>query len=53
MKTYNSMKEFQDAVYNAAIAKQSINAMCSTQCKKRYCKSQRFVLLKIMDQTLT
>jgi hypothetical protein len=40
MQTYNSMKEFQDAVYNAAIAKQSINAMCSTQCKKGTVKSK-------------
>lgn len=40
MNTYNSMKEFQDAVYNAALAKKSLNSMCSAQCKKGTVKSK-------------
>jgi len=40
MRTYNSLKEFQDAVYAAAIAKQSLNSMCSAQCKKGTVKSK-------------
>ena len=40
MRTYNSLKEFQDAVYAAAIAKQSINSMCASECKKGTVKSK-------------
>ena len=40
MNTYNSMKEFQDAVYNAAVANQSLKAMCATECKKNTVKSK-------------
>jgi hypothetical protein len=40
MNTYNSLKEFQDAVYNAAIARQSINSMCASECKKGTVKSK-------------
>ncbi len=40
MNTYQTMKEFQDFVYNKAIAKQSINSMCESECKKGTVKSK-------------
>jgi hypothetical protein len=40
MRTYNSLKEFQDAVYAAAISKKSLSGMCEAQCKKGTVKSK-------------
>ena len=40
MNTYNSMKEFQDSVYAAAIQKQGLNSMCQSQCKRGTVKAK-------------
>jgi len=40
MNTYQSMKEFQDSVYAAAIGRKSLNDMCQSQCKKGTVKSK-------------
>lgn len=40
MQTYNSLKEFQDAVYAAAISRKNLSGMCEAQCKKGTVKSK-------------
>ncbi len=38
--TYNSMKEFQDAVYAEAIKRKNLNDMCAAECKKNTVKAK-------------